>query len=144
MESKSNLIIKFIGFNFLILAVGAGLPFLVNHFYTQLVPNYKADNILYELIAFFVWQIISGVVNFLILKKIAKDYVKSKKFADIYKYILSIVYYVVLSLFAFMSIDNLMSENDIPIVTFLVTISFGNLAPTATFIFRNHTAKSSE
>ncbi len=40
---------------------------------------------------------------------------------------------------SFLSIDKLIDKENYSIIAFLITISFGSLSPTATYVFRNHT-----
>lgn len=122
----------------ILLFVSICIPLMVNGFYTTYVPNYNDNHLKAEIIAYIVWFIISGICNFFITLWISKRVFETKKSSEIYKLILTLSYFFILTLVSFLVLDKLINEENFKIMAFLLTMSFGNLVPIATYNFRNH------
>lgn len=113
-------------------------PIAVSAIYTNVVENPEENNIGPEIITFVIWFSFATLVNYLFISVLAKDNIKTKETAEIYKYWLSLSYFFALTLMTFLSIDKLIKKENYSIIVFLITISFGSLSSTASFVFRDH------
>lgn len=114
------------------------IPLIVNELYTTYVPNYKDNHLKAEIFTYIVWFIISGICNFFLTLWISKRVFETKKSSEIYKLILTLSYFFILTLVSFLVLDKLINEENFKIMAFLLAMSFGNLVPIATYNFRNH------
>lgn len=115
------------------------LPIGISGIYTWLINHANQDHLLFEIVAFITWFAIATLIDYLFISVLSKDNIKTKESADRYKYWLSIIYFFALTFMSFLSIDKLIDKENYSIIAFLITISFGSLSPTATYVFRNHT-----
>lgn len=119
---------------FLSIAIPIAVSFLFNHF----VDDANKNKYVIEITAFLCWFIISIILNHFLITVLSCYIITTKKYADIYKYILSLIYFLFLTLMSFLVIDKLINQSDLQIATFIITLSFGSLSSIATFAFRNH------
>lgn len=114
------------------------LPIGISGIYTWLINDANQDHLFFEIVTFIIWFAFATLIDYLFISVLAKDNIKTKESADRYKYWLSIIYFFALTFMSFLSMDKLIDKENYSIIAFLITISFGSLSPTATYVFRHH------
>ena len=140
--SESEKIPLFISIHLVIIslsmAIPIAIPIAVSYLFNHFVDDANKNNYVIEITAFLCWFIISVILNHFLIKTLSCYIITTKKYADIYKNILSLIYFLCLTLMSFLVIDKLINQSDQQIATFIITLSFGSLSSIATFAFRNH------
>lgn len=140
LHSKDHVFIKYLNYleiilrslSFLLTSIFIFVLIIGLYYLTEKVVK----NVYVDVVLYIAWFFATFIINSKLLIKLSTNNILTKSEADFYKMLISVIFLFLLTLSSFFQLNP--KYEDFKVVTFLLTISFSNLTPLATYIFRNH------